>query len=437
MSTPLPPWVPLFNEFTRIAPKGSVPFHHVVTEAFGDDLVFSVIEHVTISSLVGVGHMHAYYHRYATDEPLKALLKQYEAKIKEMESHPLKGLSSKPDWYRREGGCLVSGTNDTPTITRLSEGQWYYQPRTPRPEGTKYISDEDSAPLEDDDIKKYLDDYIGKLQELPWFKSAKHHCTIVRPISLRDKDASDETTYIPLGNLYLHFGTQQPRSLEFYQDLVNKLMWVWFRNNGYALWKELSALPTEGDPPHKRYEPQLNEAGGKGKLTTKAHGGKPWHDFFEAAFKDLDADGMPKFASRLIRFDSKMFADLKSSTNPKSDIKDLVTKYLTSVKGKRKLLNGFANPASSDALQAFEYVLNVRRCAQILLYVCKLDAEKVHPMVLARGASDTAPSMAYFSNHLLIPSKDPAKARETASYDEELNLLKPLQDLVDGITPRQ
>jgi len=201
-----------------------------------NDLILCLIEMVTLRDITAIGETFLY--STLDEDESELYLNNYKEIIGETidefkEKLSEFGIVGFKDWYGYNSFILTK-TNDVSYQSSINpdwvQSHKHSRHDTKSSEFGKIIE----TKLEISDIKNFLFHYVQLLEKKLYFSNYPAYCIIVRPISV-----IKGRTIIPLGNLFLHFATVKEYSQEFYLELINKYLIVWFKNKGVDIIKEV------------------------------------------------------------------------------------------------------------------------------------------------------------------------------------------------------
>lgn len=383
-------------------------FGELTKKRFGDNLLFAVIETVTISEVSSIGTTQ--YISYQSDEYIKTIIhKEYFDVVKEIKSTSFGSPSQYYDWYKRKNSCYVIGKNSLCSVPTSPLLKTIIKEPHERPESNKYITNYDKK-IFDSELKQFFTDYTNCLLAKDWFKELPHYFILVAPISTQDKETQ---SYIPLGNLYLKIGTKEEVPLIEFKKYVNHLKSVWFNEFGAKVLKEYSEKTTSDEyrPKHKLH-PNLEK---KLSITFYKFDSSPVsiNDFFYYAF-DLD-EYYHLRRSNLISSKNSLIASLIKNYNNKSKIIEIIKEKYDSKEDPKNILTKnikalkHLNPTSVDTIEYFLLLLSKRRIALLLLLIFDFTIEETHRCITfgnRSNLSDADSAEIYLRENLFIyPTK--------------------------------
>ncbi len=413
---------------------GQDPWEALVSKSFvPGELVFAIIEHVTIGDSAQIGTPYVFF-RTAFDPAREDVRKGYRKIVAHMVRTHNGGPSAHLGWYMRTKSYRIKGTNPPQPMVHIDASPW--SPREQQHVDVKvdaYILHREDKVLGDEVIKPYLDTYIRLLKETGWFPQAPHYFIVVKPLSVHDR-SSATGKHIPLGNLYLHFGTTRDYGEKHYQDLVRKLVLVWMRNFGYRVVRhqkltaqnELAELiehyrprSDKGTVPQRR--PRFDEP-------VRLAIGK-WYAMhglnIDKAFFTLEDLGINVVRTLPVNErPSKLEATIKGT---------LLPRY-----GRWKVDDTIdMNDENGNGLSTFGSMLNVRRLALILLIVVGRSHTEVRDAIrdthrLPGRETKERSAKLYLLNNFDISTKSKLEAYLTMSLSE-----KDLVDQLLGLMPER
>lgn len=193
-----------------------------------EDLVFCLIE---ITNLKKEAYGERYIKSDFDADESEEYLKRYEktvAKVKK-EFGDTGSPSAHSNWYNKSTFIYLSSQNSE-IKKNDTVANWIQSPKSQHvPKDRTSYAKADKHIL-DVEIKEYLSFYVEKLEEDLGFDKFPYYAVIVRPISIKKTNKKDS---IPLGNMYLHFGTNTYKSEVFYKNLINDFMLVWNEIKGF------------------------------------------------------------------------------------------------------------------------------------------------------------------------------------------------------------
>lgn len=415
-----------FNELEFLFDSESTDVLGDITKnRFKDNLLFAIIETVTISTVKGVGTTQ-YLSYKKVDFIKKTIHKDYLQIIDEIKGTAFGSPAQYYDWYKRDKFYYAVGENKNakPTIGTILNGA-IIKPEE-KPESKEYIIEYDRV-LSDKEIRQFFTDYTNCLLAKDWFKELPHYFILVKPISIKDKETN---LYIPLGNLYLKIGTKQKVELTTYKKYVNHLKSVWFNKFGDKILKEYSDKKTSDEykPKIKNSKPLLN------KFTKELFsiGGRSitLNDFFYYGF---DLDGFSNLKHDHLFYSSHpLIKKIILAYNDKEKISEIIKGTYSSKEDPLNILNktisGLKN-IDEASVKYFFLLLSKRRLALALLLVFGFKLEEARN-ALTFGARSTKTNSTikdhtdFFLNNLFITQSNPPKSIIPLLADREVLFLK-------------
>jgi hypothetical protein len=352
-------------------------FSEITRKWFDGNLIFAIIETVTISEVSSIGTTE-YISYKSVDEIKNNIHKEYLEIIDTIQGTEFGGPSKYYDWYRREEFYYAFGLNlDAKPIKPIILNSIKIEPE-PKPDSKQYISDYDKV-LTDSEIRQFYDNYITCLLSKEWFKELPHYFILVKPISIKDKESN---LFIPLGNLYLKVGTNTKVNLNDYKKYVNYLKSVWFNKYGDKILKEYSEKKISDEykpkimgskPLENKLNKTLFKVGGKDKTL---------NDFYYYAF-DFENYAILK-EEHLFKSDSLFIKKLIASHNNKSSISELIKNTYDRKDDRLNVLNKAATGLEAfksidlPEIKYFLLLLSKRRLALLLLLVFGFTVSETH-----------------------------------------------------------
>lgn len=258
------------QDYHEIVPEHLMAHDHF--EVFIDNsyiaknLLLCVIESVTVGNIEGVGTTHVRYLK-KSGELFKRIKADYLECVKKIKVENKGGIAENYEWYQRHEFHAVIGKNSDAKLPENIETSWVTKDESLQPKRSDFFKIS-TAPLEENDIRKYLTSYVHALLENEWFRNIPHYCIIAKPISVQH---TYSPSFIPLGNLYLIFGTVRKIEIDDYKRILNGLMLVWFRNYGAQVVSEIERKKEEELLPlvtaSQKYSPVFEKATHQRKLT--------------------------------------------------------------------------------------------------------------------------------------------------------------------------
>jgi hypothetical protein len=404
-------------------------FGEITKKRFGANLLFAIIETVTISEVSSVGTTQ-YISYQSIDIIQDKIHKEYMDVIEVIKGTEFGSPSQYYDWYKREKYYYALGENKNaePIYSPLLNSK-IIDPEL-KPESNKYIKEYDRK-LSDYELKKFFTDYTNCLLSKDWFKELPHYFILVKPISIRDKETN---LFIPLGNLYLKIGTNIKVEIKEYMKYVNHLKSAWFNKFGDKILKEYSEKKTSDE-----YKPKLlNSSTLRNKLAKPLfkNGGKEisLNDLFYYTF-DLDANSQlldkriylfysdHSFIKKMIGMHSDKEAIktlIKNTYDSKDDPLNVLNKTVLALKG-----------VDENSIKYFLLLLSKRRLALALLLIFGFTLEETHETIAfgertTKTTSTTKDHADYLVNNLFITGSNNLKDAVHHLADREILFLKNL-----------
>jgi hypothetical protein len=415
-------WEDVFGEITKIR--------------FGENLLFAIIETVTISEVSSIGTTQ--YISYKSVPIIENKIhKEYMEIIDTIKGTNFGSPSQYYDWYKREKFYYAIGENkDVKPISPTILNSKIIEPE-PKPDSKKYISEYDKI-LSDGEIRNFFTDYTKCLLSKDWFKELPHYFILVKPISIRDKETN---LFIPLGNLYLKIGTKRKVDIKEYKKYVHHLKSVWFNKFGDKILKEYSEKKTSDEykPKILLSKPLLNKfTKPLFKIAGKAIS---LNDFFYYAF-DLDGYAQLKhdhlfysdhvFIKKLVAMHTnktEITRAIKETYDCKDDTLNILNKTVTGLKN-----------LDEGSIKYFLLLLSKRRLALALLLIFGFKLDEAHN-TLSFGTRDPKTSLItkdhtdYFLNNLFITQSNSPSNIIHLLADREEFFLKKIVEQIKKVTP--
>jgi hypothetical protein len=399
-----------FDEYHEIIPPEAT--HHdievLISKSFNKELLLCIIENVTVGNIRGIGTTHL-RHVKQPDEELQKVIDEYWEIINKLQLE-MAGIATYFDWYQRFESYVIRGENKHAKPPIIRGHNWANKVKKAEPGLNEYIKNKDQE-LTDDYIKRFLSRYVELLNEKSWFANLPFYEIIVKPISVFDEYTSK---FIPLGNLYLHFGTTERKELSFYKDLVNKIILVWFRNYGARIVREIETQPNTGYTEGKesdKHIPRFRIVKHSEKLRkTKVNDFNNFKliDLYEKLFDDPEKKEW--VFDHLIHHDNEVFKDLvnilKLTQSNKNEINNIIHRIRDTATIYRECsLEKYSN-IDDKCLEAFVKILSKRRIALVFILLLGFSPEMINPLITSgdRLRSTTIDStIKYLWNNLFIP----------------------------------
>jgi len=402
-----------FDEYDQIIdPKR----HHdhlemLIDSSFEEnELIVCIIESVTIGNLQGIGTTHLRYIEKPEDH-LRMMIDEYWAIVEQLKDE-FPNISSYLNWYQRSKSIMIAGKNPSSKQPSINRFTWKDKIVEKKPCFQDYISIRNQE-LTYDEIQAYLSRYIELLGQKEWFASLPYYTIIAKPISVYD-DVNAE--YIPLGNLYLHFGTRVEKDVQFYKKLMNNIMLIWFKKNGAKMINELhQKKQSDAEKPlSDRHIPRFTEARHQQKLhktkVAKMAASIKLIDLYRYAF-DNQADPT-LFNGLLIDENHDIFNLLNKVLQNGHDYKSIVDDFKERCRPYSKTSLEGITKLDENCKTAFLKILSNRRIALSLLLIYRLSIQETHKLITARQ-NDNSPSdksiINFLWNKLFIPYRETDK----------------------------
>ncbi|GGG25429.1 hypothetical protein GCM10011344_27600 [Dokdonia pacifica] len=199
------------------------------------DLILCLIETVTLndSNAIGKTLVRAQFQGRSIID----YIDKYKEIVKKIKKTPglVEGISKYNEWYNRNSYIFLHENKDhNHSDKRPSDWRTPPEIEVKKNEERKLYADLEEK-LTEEDILKYLNYYSKVLLEELDFRNYPNVCFIVKPIAV-----TDGVDHIALGNLYMHFATNTPKSKYFYTRIINDYMRVWYKVNGFEVITEIS-----------------------------------------------------------------------------------------------------------------------------------------------------------------------------------------------------
>jgi len=381
----------------------------ITKKRFKENLLFAIIETVTISRVKGIGTTQ-YLSYKKVDFIEKTIHKDYLEIIEEIKGTAFGSPIQYYDWYKRDKFYYAIGVNKNakPTVGTILNTTTI--PPKDEPDSNEYIKEYDRV-LTDSEIRNFFSDYAECLLAKDWFKELPHYFILVKPISIQDKETK---LYIPLGNLYLKIGTKEKVDLIEYKKYVNHLKSVWFNKFGDKVLKEYSQKKTSDE-----YKPKISLHNNlEKKFSTQLFkvdtNPITLNDFFYFAF-DLDANKLirdeyliysknPLIKQLLPYYNNKKKIQelIKAAYDYKPDPKNIITRNIKGLKS--------TNDIKVEGIKYFLLLLSKRRIALLLLLVFNFTEEETHECITfgEKATTTTSDSVQIYlrENLFIYPGKN-------------------------------
>lgn len=424
-----------FDEYHDIIPPDAAhdDIEVLISKSFNKELLLCIIENVTVGNIRGIGTTHLRHIRQS-DEELQRVIDEYWEIINKLKVE-MAGISTYFDWYQRFESYVILGENKNAIPPVVRGHNWANKDKKPKPGLNEYIKIKDQE-LTDDYIKKYLSRYVELLNEKTWFANLPYYVIIVKPISVFDEYTNK---FIPLGNLYLHFGTTERKEISFYKDLVNKIILVWFRNYGARIVREIETQPNTGYTEGKESDNHIP------RFVSKQHSKK----LTETKVNDLDGFKLIDLYQKLFNFpeniglvydhlideNNEVFREMVDILKITNGLKQKNTTALNSILERVRQtattyrecsLETFSS-IDENCLEAFAKILSKRRIALAYILLLGLSPESINTIITAgeriKNTEDDS-IIKYLWNNLFIPypksisNKDRKDGHQ--SYEEKI-----------------
>ena len=424
-----------FDEYHDIIPPDAAhdDIEVLISKSFNKELLLCIIENVTVGNIRGIGTTHL-RHIKQSDEELQKVIDEYWEIINKLKDE-MAGISTYFDWYQRFESYVIFGENIHATAPVVRGHNWANKDKKPKPGLNEYIKIKDQE-LTDEYIKKYLSRYVELLNEKAWFANLPFYVIIVKPISVFDEYTNK---FIPLGNLYLHFGTTERKEISFYKDLVNKIILVWFRNYGARIVREIETQPNTGYTEGKESDnhiPRFKSKQHSKKLTeTKVNDLDTFKliNLYDQLFNSPSNIGV--IYDHLIDEKNEVFRDvvkiLKETKDKKSNVSKNIDSILETIRETATVyrecsLETFAS-IDDNCLEAFAKMLSKRRIALAYILLLGLKPESINTIITAGDRTKNTEDesiIKYLWNNLFIPYPKSISNRDMnngyGTYEEKI-----------------
>ena len=223
-------------------------------------LNFCLLEITTLLNATAIGEIFVYSN--VGDWWARKKVECYRKIVTETEAEFNKNITEYLDWYKKRTYIYI-GHNPSSTFVRGFRGDYGW-----RLDNEKHKTEENFSllladTLEDSFIMEYLNHYIEKLENELNLSDYKHFAVIIKPLSLKH-----DGEIIPLGNLYLHFGTEIPYNFDEYLDFINQFISVYLKEKGGKIIKEVELKSSKLNSDIPSWQPYfspsaLSQTGGK------------------------------------------------------------------------------------------------------------------------------------------------------------------------------
>lgn len=398
------------------------------------DLVFCLLEMVTLSDLDAIGE--TYLYSTCSKEESKDLLILYKKIVNKVISNFGYSVSEYLDWYRRSTYILLKSHNVDFQFP-LQIPTWEQEPSSVenQQERSKF-AEVIEVNLKENKIQEYLQYYANILHEELCFKQYPNYCIVVRPISVIE----GTKTVIPLGNLYLHFASMTEKDEKFYVRLINDFLIVWFKRKGVKIIREIQVKILQNQKQNheeiKEYLPQFNNLHpeGRKRLTRKLYPvNKSLEDYYDWLYNRSDLrDDFNNKLKLLRQYSIPKFLKLKDHLNNPNNVKepkfsDLPEKI--GLKGKFFAIQGQSVLSTSFNIDHFITTLLRREFFKLGFLLCDIDPGIIRNILMTSSkiilkTQSSEADYTYLWTELFIPwakysSKEALKNKLLDSMSDE------------------
>lgn len=235
-----------------------------------DDLLLCFLEMVTLveNDVIGETILRSHFEQSGVHE----FIATYKKVVEIVKNDPscVDSISGYKQWYSMGTFILMVSNPNVPQPTKPLITSWDGQPVDTMKDFTRkrmFYATKDEV-LSEDDVRTYLKFYYEQLSQHLKFDGFPNSCIIVKPIA-----ASNGSTSIPIGNLYLHFATRTAKTESFYLRFINDFMRVWYFDKGHEIITKIQEFAisetVENESIISRgYLPAFTDRSKKGRLWT-------------------------------------------------------------------------------------------------------------------------------------------------------------------------
>ncbi|HRI05255.1 MAG TPA: hypothetical protein PLL77_16075 [Pyrinomonadaceae bacterium] len=410
----------------------------ITHSAFGESLLFALVETTTISNVSGVGTtQYISYKPY--DYIQNTIQEDYKAIIDLMKGYKLGSPVKYYHWYKRSQYYCVIGSNDgAPPPPQMLLLQPHKIDPGPKGSAEEYIIDY-PTPLTGEWIRDFVEKYVQCFLTKDWFKELPHYFLLVKPVSIKD----EVDLYIPLGNIYLVVGTSRQIEVADYKKYVSQLQAAWFNKFGGRLLKEFSTKRISDE-----YKPKILDCGTLANSLKKPlfnYDGKEFtlNDFYYYAF---DSDAYVHLKERyLLNADHKFIDDLIQHTGDNKRIVEIIGAWHNQKDYEYNFLNCTANGGlktfDENSVKYFLRLLSKRRLALALLLVFDFSLEETHLALVfgdkrkSKENYDRKDHTSFLSSNLFIMQPHPKEKMLPLLADRDKVFLTKIVEKIRRTTP--
>lgn len=263
------------NDYDWVLPSDSQKGHNHLRELVNSlfksgELLFCLLERVTITNKTGIGSTYIYSHLPKKEE--EKIYEKYKQVVKQVQSSKKINPTEYVEWYKSQKSYFLIDANEEADVSVFEDETFNWGDNwKPKNESDNNITIELKSNLQSTKIIEYLNFYAEKLRKELDFSKYPHFAVLIKPVCV----VNDATgTVYPLGNLFLHFATKDKKEEQFYVELINKFLLVWFRVQGSKLIEEIQTETKhriELELSDEKHLPQLSSKAKK-RLTEKLNG---------------------------------------------------------------------------------------------------------------------------------------------------------------------
>lgn len=434
-----------FNESHEIVPEGHSqdPLQHLIDSEFKTGLILCIIESVSVGNISGIGTTHLRYIGM-DEESIKPIIDKYLGIVDTVKKE-MDGISTYFEWYQRENSYKIDGENKNCKSLRPLPSRWAVKDvkNDKKYAFENYIQNR-NVDLSDAYIRTYLTHYLDLIMAQEWFNTFRYFTIIVKPISVYDKES---LSYMPLGNLYLHFGANERWDDSFYRKLVNKILIVWFKENGATVLREIDKKSNTGseEEADNQIPPFFNSKQHRKKLgyLYKNRFEKfTLEDLYKEAFNQTNYNSEKQ--ANLIDPQSHIFKEIPNllANRDTSNMSITNENIIETIREKTYNMRGASlekyQIIDKETMTDFFKILSKRRIALSCLFVFDLTKDESHKAIVSGDKIDdltTSKSReVYLWNNLFIPQGTKTKIYDLLSKREK-EFLRDLNSEVKRLLP--
>lgn len=213
-------------------------------------LQYALLEITTLFNSNAIGEVFIFSH--FNEEEEHRMREDYKAIIKRVKEKYAYNISAYKKWYSKKTWLLIGENEGNELIDDDLHFSWS-EPTDQKEQRERHKY----AHLDDDliheDIESYLNYYHQELVKHGFFEKYRHYAVIVKPLHLKYY-----SEVIPVGNLYLHFGTKEFIDEALYTKFLNEFTSIYLNAKGGHIVRELEAKLAAQLATRPEYQPNFD-----------------------------------------------------------------------------------------------------------------------------------------------------------------------------------